>query len=314
LVRNAAFRNSRNLRHAALRLLILSPLLLLGGCSLKQVPVLSPDGPIASMERDLLFVGVGLMLIVVIPVFVMAAWFGWHYRASNSKARYEPEWSYSAGIDAVIWLVPIVIVAVLSMMVFIYSQRLDPYKPIASTKSPLHVEAISLDWKWVFIYPKQHIATVNELVIPTGTPVSMKLTSDTVMDSLYIPGLVGQIYTMAGMQTQLHMLAKKPGSFIGRNTNYSGRDFADQHFAVQAMPGAGFRAWLTKARQSPQTLGAATYARLERPGTSGAVTYSAVEPNLFYKVIAKYSPSVAQRVRKRRGKPPTLPAKKPLTS
>lgn len=276
--------------------------------------MLSPDGPIASMERDLLFVGVGLMLIVVIPVFVMAAWFGWHYRASNSKARYEPEWSYSAGIDAVIWLVPIVIVAVLSMMVFIYSQRLDPYKPIASTKSPLHVEAISLDWKWVFIYPKQHIATVNELVIPTGTPVSMKLTSDTVMDSLYIPGLVGQIYTMAGMQTQLHMLAKKPGSFIGRNTNYSGRDFADQHFAVQAMPGAGFRAWLTKARQSPQTLGAATYARLERPGTSGAVTYSAVEPNLFYKVIAKYSPSVAQRVRKRRGKPPTLPAKKPLTS
>jgi len=126
LVRNAASRNSRNLRHAALRLLILSPLLLLGGCSLKQVPVLSPDGPIASMERDLLFVGVGLMLIVVIPVFVMAAWFGWHYRASNSKARYEPEWSYSAGIDAVIWLVPIVIVAVLSMMVFIYSQRLDP--------------------------------------------------------------------------------------------------------------------------------------------------------------------------------------------
>ncbi|MEJ2377629.1 MAG: cytochrome ubiquinol oxidase subunit II, partial [Pseudolabrys sp.] len=179
---------------------------------------------------------------------------------------------------------------------------------------PLDVEAISLDWKWVFIYPKQHIATVNELVIPTGRPVSMKLTSDTVMDSLYIPGLVGQIYTMAGMQTRLHMLADKPSHFIGRNTNFSGRDFADQHFAVKALPPARFRAWIAQVKHSPKTLGAAAYARLEQPGTTGAATYSAVEPNLFYKVIAKYSPSIAKRVEKQRGKQPTLPPKKPLAS
>ena len=308
------FHNSSKLRYGALRLLLLSPLLLLGGCSLKQMPVLSPDGPVASTERDLLFVAVGLTLIVVIPVFVMAAWFTWHYRASNTCARYEPEWSYSAGIDAVIWSVPIAIVAVLGAMVFIYSQQLDPYKPIASTKPPLRIEAISLDWKWVFIYPKLHIATVNELVVPTGRPVSMKLTSDTVMDSLYIPGLVGQIYTMAGMQTRLHMLVKKSGSFIGRNTNFSGRDFADQHFAVRAVPAAGFRTWLAKVKRSPQTLGAATYAQLERPGTSGALIYSKVEPNLFYKVITKYSPSVARRLKKRRGEPATLSPKKPRTS
>lgn len=314
MLRIVTAQKNKTRRHVLLRLPFLSPLVLLGGCSLRQIPVLSPDGPIALTERDLLLTAVGLMLIVVIPVFVMAAWFTWHYRASNTRARYEPEWSYSIGIDAVIWLVPVAIVAVLSAMVFIYSQRLDPYRPIESNKPPLRVEAISLDWKWVFIYPKQHIATVNELVIPTGTPVNMKLTSDTVMDSLYIPGLVGQVYTMAGMQTRLHMLAKKPGSFIGRNTNFSGRDFADQRFSVRALPAASFRTWIAKVKHSPKTLDAAAYARLERPGTSGAVIYAAVEPNLFFKIIAKYSPSVAKRIKKQSGEPSALPPKTALSS
>ncbi|MEJ2378998.1 MAG: cytochrome ubiquinol oxidase subunit II, partial [Pseudolabrys sp.] len=166
---------NKKLRRAALSLLVISPLLLLSGCSLRQVPVLYTGGPIAATERDLLFVAIGLMLIVVVPVFVMAAYFTWHYRATNTGARYMPEWASSLWIEAVMWLVPIAIVGVLSAMVFTYSQKLDPYRPIASNKPPLDVEAISLDWKWVFIYPKQHIATVNELVIPTGRPVSMKL-------------------------------------------------------------------------------------------------------------------------------------------
>jgi cytochrome o ubiquinol oxidase subunit II len=313
-------RKYKNVGRPALRTVFIGSLLLLSGCNLRNAPVLSADGPIAGTERDLLFVAVGLMLIVVVPVFVMAAYFAWHYRASNTRARYMPEWSSSIAIEMVMWLVPIAIVGVLSAMVYIYSHRLDPYRPLASNKPPLRVEAISLDWKWVFIYPKQHIATVNELIVPTGRPVRMKLTSDTVMNSFYIPGLVGQIYTMAGMQTRLNMLAHKPAHFIGRNTNFSGRDFADQHFAVKAVSAAGFRAWIARAKRSQKALGAAAYARLERPGTHSAVTYSTVEPNLFYKVIAKYSPSAAKRaehtpspakpVGKQNGEPRTSPPKK----
>ncbi|MEJ2625126.1 MAG: ubiquinol oxidase subunit II [Pseudolabrys sp.] len=291
-------RTKKNLARTPLTIFFIGALLTLGGCSSNRFPVLFPGGPVAGTERDLLFIAVALMLIVIVPVFVMVAYFTWHYRASNTRARYMPEWASSMRVEAVMWLVPMAIVGVLSWMVFVYSHTLDPYRPIASKTPPLHVEAISLDWKWVFIYPKQHIATVNELVIPTGRPVSMKLTSDTVMNSFYIPGLVGQIYTMAGMQTRLNMLADKPAHFIGRNTNFSGRDFADQRFAVKAVPAAGFRAWVAQVKKSPKALDAATYGRLVRPGTSDAVTYSAVEPNLFYKVIAKYSPSMMKRIKK----------------
>ncbi len=273
-----------------LRLVFVSPLLLLGGCSLKQFPVLSPDGPIASTERDLLLVAVGLMLIVVIPVFVMAGWFAWHYRESNRKARYEPEWTYSAGIDAVVWLVPTAIVIVLGVLVWTYTNRLDPYKPLASARPPLPIEAISLDWKWLFIYPQQHVAVVNQLIIPSGRPVSLRLTSDTVMNAFYVPGLAGQIYTMAGMQTRLHMLADAPARFTGRNTQYSGSGFASQHFAARAVREATFKAWIKRVERSPKILNATAYARLEQPKADVPVTYySAVEPNLFDKVIAKYA-------------------------
>ena len=284
------------LRYVVPRLVLLSPLLVLGGCSLKHFPVLSPDGPIASTERDLLFIAFSLMLIVVMPVFVMAAWFAWHYRASNRQARYEPEWSYSAGIDAVVWLVPTAIVIVLGVLVWTYTNQLDPYKPLASAKPPLPIEAISLDWKWLFIYPQQHIAVVNELVIPSGRPISLKLTSDTVMDAFYVPGLAGQIYAMAGMQTRLHMLANAPAQFTGLNTQYSGSGFADQHFAVRAVREAVFDAWIKRVGRSPKMLNAATYARLEEPKAKVLVTYySAVEPNLFDKVIAKYTGGKAPR-------------------
>lgn len=283
-------KENKKLRRAALSLLLFSPLLLLSGCSLQQVPVLHTDGPIAATERDLLLGAAALMLIVVIPVFVMAAWFAWHYRASNTSARYMPDWGFSAKLEAVVWLVPTAIIAILGTAVWIYSARLDPYKTLAlKGDPPLQVEAISLDWKWLFIFPKQHIATVNELVIPTDRPVSMKLTSDTVMNSFYIPGLVGQIYTMAGMRTRLNMLADAPGRFTGRNTQYSGAGFSDQHFAVRAVGPKNFAAWIAKVRHAPKTLGAAAYARLEKPSENVPVTlYSAVEPHLFKKVIAKY--------------------------
>ena len=281
---------NNKLRRTALRLLFLGLPLLLSGCSMQQAPVLHTDGPIAGTERDLLLFAAGIMLIVVIPVFVMAAWFVWHYRASNTSARYMPDWSFSAPIEAAVWLVPTAIVAVLGAMVWIYTGRLDPYRTLAlKGDPPLQVEAISLDWKWLFIYPKQHIATVNELVVPSRNPVSIKLTSDTVMNSFYIPGLVGQIYTMAGMRTRLNMLADAPGHFTGLNTMYSGAGFSDQHFAVRVVAPRRFVAWVKKARHAPDRLAAAAYARLEKPSQNNPVTlYSAVEPHLFQSVIAKY--------------------------
>lgn len=286
---------NKKLRRAALSLLLFSPLLLLSGCTLQQVPVLHTDGPIAATERDLLLGAAAIMLIVVIPVFVMTAWFAWHYRASNTAARYMPDWSFSGKIEAAVWLVPTTIVVILGGMVWVYSARLDPYKPLSAKGEPLQVEAISLDWKWLFIYPKQHVAALNELVIPSGKPISVKLTSDTVMNSLYIPGLVGQIYAMAGMQTRLNMLADAPAHFIGRNTQFSGTGFADQHFAVRAVRPARFAAWIKKVEHAPKQLNAAAYGRLEKPSENVPVTlYSAVEPDLFSKVIAKYNGAPAQ--------------------
>lgn len=281
--------NSRH-QYSLARLFLLSPALFLGGCSAKNVPVLFPGGPVAATERDLLFTAAALMLIVVVPVFVMAAAFAIRYRASNRNARYTPDWSYSERIDVVVWLVPFAIIVVLAWLVWVYTHRLDPYKRLAAGTPPLQVEVVSLDWKWLFIYPRQDIATVNELVLPQGRQISLRLTSDTVMNSFYVPALAGQIFTMAGMQTRLHLIANVPGRYRGRNTQYSGRGFAKQHFAVRVLPKAGFDAWLKMARQAPNKLDAATYKKLEKPTAEVPVTrYSAVEPHLFAKIIEKYT-------------------------
>ena len=264
--------------------------LLSSGCGLRHAPILDPKGPIALAERDLLFTAVVLMLVVIIPVFVMAFLFAWRYRSSNGKARYTPDWSYSARVDAVIWLVPALIVVSLGVLLWSNTHKLDPYKRIDSTVPPLEIEVVAQDWKWLFIYPGQEIAVVNQLVFPSQTPLSLKITSDTVMNSFFIPALGGQIYAMAGMQTRLHLLADAPGRFTGRNTQYSGAGFADQHFQAIAASPEDFDAWVAKVKQSPDKLDAAAYRALAAPRRAHPVTYySAVEPNLFDTIIAKYT-------------------------
>ena len=259
---------------------------------MNSAPILDPKGPIALAERDLLFTAAALILIVVIPVFVMTLWFAWRYRASNSKARYTPNWSYSGRIDAVIWLVPVLIVVALGVLVWTNTHKLDPYKRLTSAAASLEVEVVAQDWKWLFIYPEQEIAVVNQLVFPIETQLSLKITSDTVMNSLFIPGLGGQIYAMAGMQSRLHLLADAPASFTGRNTQYSGSGFSDQRFEVIAASQEDFAAWVAKVKQSPNRLDAATYHDLAMPSSAHPVTYySAVEPNLFDTIIAKYAGS-----------------------
>jgi cytochrome o ubiquinol oxidase subunit 2 len=258
------------------------------GCSLIDSPVLAARGDAAITERNLLFIVTALVLLVVVPVFVLTFLFVWRYRASNPRARYTPQWSRSAPLETAIWLVPAAIVSVIGTLVWHHTHSLDPYRQAAGT--PLEVQVIAEDWKWLFIYPEQNIAAVNQLVFPADRPLRLMLTSDTVMNAFYVPGLAGQIYTMAGMRTDLNVSATAPAEFIGRNTQFSGDGFPDQHFAVRAAAPADFDAWVAQARQAPHRLDAAAYAALAKPGGKVPVTlYSGVEPDLFARVIAKYA-------------------------
>jgi cytochrome o ubiquinol oxidase subunit II len=229
-----------NLRVAGIALLVL----LAGGCD--RAVVLNPKGPIADAERGLLIDAFTVMMIVVVPVILMAFLFAWRYRAGRN-ARYEPNWSYSAKVDAVVWSVPALIVIAVAVLLWRSTHKLDPYREIASSTPPLDVQVVAQDWKWLFIYPEQGVASVNQLAIPVGRPISLRITSDTVMNSFYVPALAGQIYAMAGMQTRLQILADQPGKFVGRNTQYSGGGFSDQFFEVGA---AGRVRRLGRARQA----------------------------------------------------------------
>jgi cytochrome o ubiquinol oxidase subunit II len=262
---------------------------LLAGCS--SIILFDPKGPIGDAERVVILVAIGLMLIVVIPVFVMSFLFSRKYRASNTKALYTPKWSYSAKIDLVIWLVPVAIVTGLGILAWTQTHRLNPYSPITPGTDPVKVEVVSLDWKWLFIYPDHRIATVNELVFPAKVPLSFSITSDTVMTSFFIPQLGSQIYAMAGMRTRLHLLADEPGVYLGQNQQFSGRGFSYMNFNAIALPRGQFEAWVQKTRQSSNKLDLARYEELEKPSVGHPVTYfSSVMPNLFDHILRKYMP------------------------
>jgi cytochrome o ubiquinol oxidase subunit 2 len=263
----------------------------LAGCS--TVLLFNPKGPIGDSERFVILAAILLMLIVIIPVFIMAFWFPLKYRAANTRATYQPKWSYSAKIDLVMWGVPIAIVTVLALLAWNRTHALDPYKPIPSVHQPLNIQAVSLDWKWLFIYPEQNIAVVNQLTFPVKVPLSFKLTSDTVMTSFFIPQLGSQIYAMGGMQTQLHLLADKPGAYAGQNQQISGRGFANMYFQAQAVSPAEFQAWVQKVRQSKELLDLRRYEQLAQPnhGYYPVTYFSAVAPDLFLSILRKYDPA-----------------------
>ena len=266
---------------------LLGAVLILTGCD--QVLLLNPKGPIGDSQRLLIVTTFALMLIVVIPVFIMVFWFTRKYRAANTKADYAPKWDYSAGIDWVIWLVPIAIVIVLAYYTWVGTFRLDPYKPIVSARKPLTIEVVSLDWKWLFIYPEQNIAVVNQLVFPAHVPLSFRLTSDTVMSSFFIPQLGSQMYAMAGMQTRLNLMADEPGVYHGHNQEFSGRGYADMHFKAIATSSEEFQAWVAKVRQSPDVLDADRFEQLRKPATGSPVTlFSSVQPELFKRILNQY--------------------------
>jgi cytochrome o ubiquinol oxidase subunit 2 len=264
---------------------------LLGGCS--TILLFDPKGPIGEAERFVIIAAIVAMLIVVVPVFIMAFWFARKYRASNTESTYMPKWSHSAKIEFFMWGVPIAIVTVLAILAWTSTHSLDPYKPISSADKPINIEAVSLDWKWLFIYPDQNIATVNQITFPVNVPVSFKLTSDTVMTSFFIPQLGSQIYAMAGMQTRLHLLADKPGIYAGHNQQISGRGYSDMHFKANAVSMEEFQSWMQKVRQSPEKLDLERYEKLAQPSVGYyPVTYfSAVKPDLFLYILRKFDPT-----------------------
>lgn len=288
------------------RWMILLGALLLAGCSgIGHGSFLHPHGPIAADDRHTLLITVLLMLIVVVPVFILTPLFAWRYRRGNTRAVYRPRWEFSLPLEILVWGVPVLIVIALGVIVWQQSHRLDPYRPIASASAPLDVQVIGMDWKWLFIYPQEHIATVNELVIPANRPVHMSLTSDTVMQSLLVPELAGQIYAMAGMRTQLNMLASHTGTYLGENTQYNGDGFQKQKFQVHAVSAAQFAHWVEQVRSNGQTLDAARYALLAKPSVLPAPEqFGNVTPGLFYQVIGHFCPMCAEQLQKTRADAP----------
>ena len=249
--------------------------------------VLNPQGPVGHAERVLLGDATAIMLAVIIPVIILTLVFAWWFRAGNPRARYRPDWDYSGRIELITWSIPALVILFLGGMAWISSHELDPPKPLESDKSPLEVEVVSLDWRWLFIYPREHIATVNYLVVPTGVPVHFRLTSTSVMNSFFIPQLGSQIYTMPGMTTQLNLQADMPGPYSGISAQFSGPGFSDMQFTLHAESSEEFTNWVAQARTRGGVLDEATIAQLVRPTrAAGELTYGSVPDDPFEAVTA----------------------------
>lgn len=261
----------------------------MSGCTLE---LLDPKGSVGEQEKHLILIALGVMLLVVVPVIVLTLVFFWRYRESNTAATYSPKWSHSTKIEVVVWTIPVIIVIALAVMIWETTHKLDPYRPIepvASDKPPVRVEVVALNWKWLFIYPDYHVATVNRLVLPVDTPVEFKLTAESLMNAFFIPQLGSMVYAMSGMQTKLHLIANETGTYAGMSSAYSGPGFSDMHFKAHVTSRADFDKWVHEAQGSPDTLDAPTYVKLEQPGTGVPVPiYANVMPGLFDAIVGKY--------------------------
>ncbi len=262
---------------------------MLTGCN--NLVLINSKGAIGQDERDLIIIATLLMLLVVVPVIIMTIVFAIRYRASNTKATYDPHFHHSNKIEVVVWGIPIIIIGILATIVWKTTHSLDPYRPLESDVKPLEVQVVALDWKWLFIYPEQHIATVNYLEIPANTPINFKVTAgDAPMNSFMIPQLGGQIYAMAGMQTQLHLIADEEGVFDGRGYGFSGEGFNGMHFKAHAVSQQDFDNWVSETQASAtDELSAQAFDELEKPSQYVEPKfYRNVETNLFENIIMKF--------------------------
>jgi cytochrome o ubiquinol oxidase subunit II len=262
---------------------VLIGLVALCGCS---EGVLDPKGPIAEAERQILFNSLGIMLAIAIPTIVAILGVAFWFRSSNRRARYRPDFSYSGRLEMIVWSIPAMTVLLVGGVAWLGAHDLDPRKPLASELAPLRVQVVSLDWKWLFIYPDQGIATVNQLTIPVGTPVSFELTSAGVMNSFFVPQLGSQIYTMAGMTTRLQLQADHAGTYRGLSANFSGEGFADMRFSVDAVPPSEFERWIQTGRKASPALDASAHTGLFAPSSAlPPRIYGDVAPDLFESIV-----------------------------
>ena len=253
--------------------------------------ILDPVGPVGVAEKQILINSTAIMLAIIIPTMIATIGFAWWYRRGNSKATYRPDWEYSGAIEMVVWAIPALTIMLLGGITWIGSHDLDPAKPLKSNVPALNVEVVSLDWKWLFIYPDQGIATVNQLVVPAGTPVNFRLTSATVWNAFFVPQMGSMIYTMPRMATHLNLQADRQGVFEGRSAHFSGDGFPGMEFKVQSLPPDQFAMWAQGSRGAGPVLDGRGYAELSKPSSYvKPITYGAVAPGLFDAIVANRAP------------------------
>jgi len=256
--------------------------------SCKNMMLFNSKGPIGEDQMNILVIASILMLIVILPVFAMVIWFSLKYRSSKTPKDYHPEWDSSRTIEWLIWSIPIIIVAILSYITITKTYELDPYIPIDHPKDEVKIEVVSMDWRWLFIYPEEGVASVNELVIPENTPLSFRLTSASVMTSFFIPQLGSQMYAMSGMQTKLNLLASEKGVFRGQNMEFSGKGYKNMHFKVKSVSEEDFKAWIKQVISSSNSLNQSAFNELCQPDTARNVLYfSNVQNGLFEYILTK---------------------------
>jgi cytochrome o ubiquinol oxidase subunit 2 len=305
---------NRPAARARIAVLFLVPLLVgLASCAAADKSFLHPYGQIAAAQRQLLFQTIGWMMIVIVPVFVLVPVFAWRYRRRNASAQYRPHWIFSWPIELAVWGLPLLVVGILAFVVRSATIRLDPYRPLPSGAAPLQVQVIGFDWKWLFVYPEERIATVGMVAMPIDRPVHFSLTSDTVMQSFFIPTLGSQIYAMAGMVTQLNLVADRPGRARGENSQFNGTGFQDQKFVVEAMRDQDFSAWVAEVQANGIPLDGRSYDVLSRKGTAkeayaqlgtnemppSVLYFADVDQNFFRYVVAKYRAADSARTEAR---------------
>ena len=255
-----------------------------------QIAMINSAGTIADQQRNLLFIVTGLMMLIIIPIFILTFMIVWKYRATNTKANYQPDWDRNNKLEITWWTIPICIIAIIAVLAWISTRHLDPSRHIASSQKPLVVQVVALQWKWLFLYPDQHVASVNYVNFPANRPVEFDITSDAPMNSFWIPRLGGQIYAMSGMTTKLNLMADRPGSYHGSSANISGNGFASMDFIAEATTPSDFNKWVAESRQSTNSLTLSAYTALSRPTVvNKPLTYRSFDADLFNQIIDKYN-------------------------
>ena len=251
--------------------------------------ILNPKGTIAIAQKDLIITALCLMLMVIIPVFILLATFSWRYRASNTKAKYTPDWHSNRALEITWWGISTIIIIILATITWKSTHSLDPFRPIDSSVKPITIQAIALDWKWLFIYPEQNIATVNFIEFPKDVPLNFEITADAPMNAFWIPQLGGQVYAMAGMTAKLHLMANEEGEYSGLSSNFSGAGFSGMKFVAKATSREDFDQWVNTVRLSPLSLSSDEYNELLKQSKNNPVAYYAsVKENLYNTIIMKF--------------------------